>query len=111
MGDIIKYINWLLSRNVNIDSVDENDKTASMYLSLNGKLKELEVLIRHGADINYVNKYNESVISIIINKINICTVTIDEAKYILNILSQFKCNFNILVDNDENTAFIGTTNA
>ncbi|ORX60779.1 hypothetical protein BCR36DRAFT_578859 [Piromyces finnis] len=53
--------------NVNIDLVDENDRTGSMYLSMNGELKELELLIRYDADINYVNRYNESVISIIIN--------------------------------------------
>jgi len=104
--DCIRYINWLLSMNVNVNLMDENDRTASMYLGLNGQVKALEILIRHGADINYVNPYNESVISIIIKEINSSAITVDDAKSILNVLSQFKCNFNIAVDKDENTAFM-----
>ncbi|KAL6617788.1 ankyrin [Neocallimastix sp. 'constans'] len=102
----VKLINWLLSMNINVDLTDETDRTSCMYLALNGKIKELELLIRNGANVNLKNKNNESVLSIIIDKINSKKISVNDAKYIINILNQFNCNFNIIVDEDENTAFM-----
>ncbi|ORY70870.1 ankyrin [Neocallimastix californiae] len=76
----VKLINWLLSMNINVDLTDETDRTSCMYLALNGKIKELELLIRNGANLMMLN--------------------------IINILNQFNCNFNVIVDEDENTAFM-----
>ena len=53
-----------------------------------------------------MNRNHESVISIIIDNINSSALNIDDAKSILNVLSQFKCNFNVSVDEDGNTAFM-----
>jgi ankyrin repeat protein len=102
----VKLINWLLSMNINVDLTDETDRTSCMYLALNGKIKELELLIRNGANVNFENKNNESVLSIIIDKINSKKISVNDAKYIINILNQFNCNFNVIVDEDENTAFM-----
>lgn len=92
--------------NINVDLTDETDRTSCMYLALNGKINELELLIRNGANVNFENKNNESVLSIIIDKINSKKISVNDAKYIINILNQFNCNFNVIVDEDENTAFM-----
>jgi len=107
---IYKPINPYLLLNGNIDPniLDENDYTASMYLTENGRYRELLYIHRKNGNLDYVNKKGESALSILINKYYSYDKEQDQVSYkkyvrVMNGFVKYNVNFNVPVDNDGNT--------
>lgn len=102
----INTIYWLVSINVDVNLTDKNEKTAIMYLVDQGNSKELEFLLSKGANVNFINKSFESALSILLNNLKIKKC--DEVIFnkILDLLNKSHCDFNIPIDQYQNTAFM-----
>ncbi|KAL6600093.1 ankyrin [Neocallimastix sp. 'constans'] len=108
--DIIKPINKFLVSCTEIDPniIDNDGKTAGMYLVENGHTYELLRLYTRKCNYDYINSKGESVMSILYQKLY-TTKDIETYKmYVrtLNVLMKYQCNFNCPVDQDGNTAFM-----
>ncbi|OUM62168.1 hypothetical protein PIROE2DRAFT_62057 [Piromyces sp. E2] len=111
------FINDVFNDKLNLDAVDDNDKTAAIYLAENENYEKLEALIKMGANINFVNSRNESVVSILLNKLreyrNLDAFPLKvHKKYTASLnmfeklVKKYRCNLDVPVDIDDNTAFM-----
>ncbi|KAG4108858.1 ankyrin [Neocallimastix lanati (nom. inval.)] len=103
----IDTIYWLVSLNVDVNLTDKNEKSAIMYLVDQGNSKELEFLLSKGANVNFINKNFESALSILLNNMKIKKYDEATINKILDILNKNSCDFNIPIDEYQNTAFMG----
>ncbi|OUM66226.1 hypothetical protein PIROE2DRAFT_50867 [Piromyces sp. E2] len=79
-----------------------------MYLTENGRYRELSHIHRKNGNLDYVNKKGESALSILINKYYSYDKEQDQVSYkkyvrVMNGFVNYKVNFNIPVDDDGNT--------
>ncbi|ORX63745.1 ankyrin [Anaeromyces robustus] len=116
------YIQFaLLLTNPKIDPnlIDNNNKTVAMYLAEKGRFLELRALAKRNCNFNFINVNLESVLSLLIKKM----YGLDENPYNINdddsikkmyynyfrtltTLIDLNCDFNIPVDDEENTAIM-----
>jgi len=96
-----------LNKNIDVNVMDKAERTIAMILTEKGRYKELILLRKRGCDFNIINKNNESVLSILINKLYV-DVSNKLAEYIriVVVLVFSNCNFNIPVDEEGNTALM-----
>ncbi|ORX60798.1 ankyrin [Piromyces finnis] len=100
-----------LNNEIDVNITDSENKTAAMYLAEKAKFKELRSLNKRNCNYDFVNKRNESVLSIIIQKMyssneeKVCGEFV-QYLHILTMLIHFNCSFNLPVDDDENTAIM-----
>jgi len=113
---IFEPIKTLMTRNdIDVNEIDNNERTAAMYLAENARSVELRLLSQRNCNFNYRNKKNESVLSILIPKLyqsletrKSDSIFITTKSYFstLSALISLKCNFNIPIDSSENTALM-----
>ena len=101
----------LTNENINVNFIDNEEKTAAMYLAENGRYLEFSALSKRNCDYNFINTRLESVLSIIIKNLYgeaSKDTNIPPISYlrILAVLAELNCNFNIPIDDDENTAIM-----
>jgi len=129
-------IRGLIKNKVDVNAVDNQGRTAAMYLAQNGNYSLIELqnnkstesralysmitgkhsvfeILRSGkCDINYVNERKESALSLLFKQMyGIAVKTRNEEKYykciaVLLSMLLIGCDFNIPVDEDENTALM-----
>jgi len=115
--DISSAMPYLMNRpDIDVNIVDNKNWTAAMYLAEKAKNTELRSLNLRCCNYDYVNEKNESVLSIIIQKLyepnqsksydTTQTELISNYLKILMALVNFNCDFNIPVDEDGNTALM-----
>jgi len=90
--------------------IDNEEKTAVMYLSEKGRNTEIPCLYKY-SNFDYINKKNESILSLVIKNMYSIKNSSDPntfCKYsgIITMLNNFGCNLNIPIDDDENTALM-----
>lgn len=111
-NDIYEPIEYLINRkDIDVNVTDFEDKTAAMYLTEKGRYFELRHLNNRNCYFNFVNEKNESVMSILINKLY---EPVEQRQYglfnnyinILVSLVRFNCSFDLPVDEDKNTALM-----
>jgi len=120
----MKAFEMLCEKNkIDVNHYDCVGKTAAMYLVENGKYREIKTFVKkYNIDPNYKNKYGESLVSIYVKRFyqqyigNIGTETNFLSKYnyvitknyphTLKSLIDLCCDFNVLVDEDGNTAIM-----
>lgn len=112
-NNIIPPIKKFLLRHTGIDVniADNHDKTAAMYLTEKGRYSELLELNKKSCNYDYINRYNESVMSILINKMyshrdNLDLIPYENYIHIMNDMVNNQFDFNYPIDNDENTPFM-----
>jgi len=109
-NDIIKPINKFLINCTEIDPnlIDNDGKTAAMYLAENGHSYEFLRLYTRKCNYDYINCKGESVMSILYQKIYSTKDIETYTMYVrtLNTLMKYQCSFNCPVDEDGNTAFM-----
>ncbi|OUM63991.1 hypothetical protein PIROE2DRAFT_60957 [Piromyces sp. E2] len=98
------------TQKINGNIVDNEERTAVMYLAEKARNTEIPCLYKY-TDFDYINKKNESILSIVIK--NIYTIkSVNEphtfCKYsgIIVMLNNLGCNLNLPIDDDENTALM-----
>jgi len=104
--DLIKYL--IKKKNINAEIVDKNEKTAIMYLVEEGRYSEIKLLSLMNCNINYVNKYNESALSLLISNLYSYENVKHCSQYFKTIveLVELGCDFNIPIDEEGNTAIM-----
>jgi len=108
-NEIYSPIYTLLSNEkIDVNYIDNNEKTAAMYLVEKGRYLELKALNIRGCNYNFINIRMESVLSLFIRNLyrpseNKMNDNLFEW-YILCTLVEMNCNFNLPIDDDENTA-------
>jgi len=107
---IYKPINQYLLQNNSIDPniVDENDYTAAMYLTEEGRYLELLNLNKVNCNYNYINKNGESALSILIKKYYSYNkehnqVSFEKYVRVMSIFVNYQIDFNSPIDEDGNT--------
>jgi len=114
-NEIYEMIPELLNnrRDINVNQTDKEDRTAAMYLAEKGRNKEFRALNLRCCFYDYKNHKNESVISILIKKLystngnkRLSSELLTEYCKILLGLVIFNCDFDLPVDEDENTALM-----
>jgi len=111
-NDIFEPIKYLINRkDLDVNTTDNEERTPAMYLAEKGKNSELRSLESLQCNYDYVNSKNESVLSLVINKmynpIEKCSNELySEYLHIIVSLVHFNCNFNLPVDEDGNTAIM-----
>lgn len=107
---IFKPVNpyLILNGDINPNIYDEDGYTASMYLTENGRYRELLYLHRKNCNLNHANLKGESALSILINKYYSYDKEQDQVSFkkyvrIMNAFVKYNVNFNIPVDADRNT--------
>jgi len=93
---------------IDYNAVDSQDRTAAMYLVDKGKYEELQLFVGGNVDLDYRNKNNETVLSILMNNMSALSGTENPGLIslyirILMILVQMECDFNITIDEEGNT--------
>jgi len=106
--DILKPLKILCFLNIDANVVNNDCKTAAMYLVENGRYHEFQILAGGNTDLEYKNEKGETVLNILIKKINEQNNTKDPNTIspfmkILMILVQMDCNFNVSIDDQGNT--------
>jgi len=123
-------INSLFRNKIDMNAVDRDGKTAAMYLVMKGKYSTVDsiggtaamydnikgrhslfqILQSLNCNFNYVNDRGESVLSLLLKQMYIPKFTREEMfdKYISTLVSLLftNCDFNMPVDDDENTALM-----
>ncbi|KAL6621070.1 ankyrin [Neocallimastix sp. 'constans'] len=111
-NDIFEPIKYLINRkDLNVNVADNDERTPAMYLAEKGKNSELRSLETLHCNYDFVNSKNESVLSLVINKMynpteKCSTELYSEYLRIIVSLVHFNCNFNLPVDEDGNTAIM-----
>jgi len=110
--DIFEPIQYLTVRkDIDVNDIDGEERTAAMYLTEKARNIELRSLNKRYCNYNYINKKNESVMSILVNKLYEPKETRKFGYFrsyitILTSLVHFNCNFDAPVDEDGNTAIM-----
>jgi len=105
--DIFEVISYLITRvDIDVNLVDNEDRTAAMYLADKGRTVELFNLNKRNCNYEFRNKRNESTLSLVLK--NLYTVEKHTSLYLpyIRILTTFvqnDLNFNLPIDEDENT--------
>jgi len=124
----LHHLRYLLKQKIDVNAVDNEGRTAGMYLAMNGYYASAEVkgslslyntimteeystfiaLSKAGYNINYVSDKKESALSLFLKHMY---ESIDPKKfdiYIRTLISMVfnGCKFNIPIDKDENTAMM-----
>jgi len=101
----------LSNESINVNFVDNEEKTVAMYLAENGRYLELSALNNRKCNYSFINSKLESVLSIVIK--NLYGEGSKDSKVlpisylqILAALAESNCDFNIPIDDDENTAIM-----
>ncbi|ORX44871.1 ankyrin [Piromyces finnis] len=107
-NNIIEPLRILVNLSINLNAVDCNDYTAVMHLVNKGNFEELNLFIGKHVDLDYRNKNDETVLSILIKNIYSlhCMNDPDSIyKYIkiLTTLVKMDCDFNGSIDEEGNT--------
>jgi len=108
-NDIFSPIIALVSSsNIDVNVVDKEGKTAAMYLAVKGREKEFESLcIKETCNFDYRNEDNESVLSILIQKLYVeYSDLFPHYLRMIAMLVKSNCNFNLPVDNIGNSALM-----
>ena len=56
----VTVVKGMLAAGTNVNQCDEDDLSPLMHASTEGKLDVIDVLVSHGADVNFVNKKNQT---------------------------------------------------
>jgi len=107
MGIYEPISTMVLSKNLDVNVVDNDGKTPAMYLTEQGRAAEIMSLNRRNCNFDFINSKKESVLTILIRKLYL-TKDGYFANYIhvLIVLLYCGCNFNAPVDAVGNTAFM-----
>jgi ankyrin repeat protein len=106
-NDIYNSLKFLVNNNVDVNAIDHEERTIAMYLAIKGKHSFISILHSKGCDFNYMNSKGETVLSLLLqqmygpesDKNGMYTM------YVRTIIALVftDCNFNVPVDEDENT--------
>ncbi|ORX42343.1 ankyrin [Piromyces finnis] len=111
-NDIFEPIKYLTNRrDLDVNLVDKEEKTPAMYLAEKAKNSELRLLEMRQCNYDYVNSKQESVLSLVINKMynpreRGPSEWYSDYLHIIISLVHFNCNFNVPVDEHGNTAIM-----
>jgi len=113
-----KIFNELISKpGIDINALNIKGKSAAMYCAENGKYDQLTVLVRDKkVDINYKNKFDNSILSSFIKKYDgimqgndirvfnsqINYINVKNYAYTLKTLLELGCDMNVPIDDDGN---------
>ncbi|OUM62167.1 hypothetical protein PIROE2DRAFT_11615 [Piromyces sp. E2] len=105
-----EFVSEVINGKRNVNALDDNDKTAAIYLAESENYEELVKLIERGANYNFVNSKNESVLSVILNKMRKYCLLDVHNKY-SDCLEMFermgdKWDMDVPLDEDNNTAIM-----
>jgi len=93
---------------IDYNVVDREGRTVAMYLADKGRFLEFQYLVGSNVDIDYKNKKEETVLSILIKRMNQIDYTsnpkliIPFIRILMNLV-QMECNFNVRIDEEGNT--------
>jgi len=101
----------LTNEHIDVNYIDNDGRSAAMYLAEKGRHIELRALRKRHCDINYMNAKLESPLSILIKNLYSIESSTNEDLYkrYLNTIAallDLGCDFNVPVDEDENTAIM-----
>eukprot|EP00833_Pecoramyces_ruminatium_P018635 jgi/Orpsp1_1/1192667/evm.model.d7180000095078.1 len=109
-NEIYKPLRYLINKKeIDVNIIDDEAKTALMYLAKNGRSSEIRDLSqKKKCNFNFKNKYNESVLSLVLKNMYKPENIKDSFKVccygkIISTLVYLGCDFNITVDEDGNT--------
>lgn len=107
-NDILEPLKILCYIDIDVNVVNNEEKTAAIYLVENGRYHEFQILAGGNTDLDYKNKRGETILSVLIKKIYEQNHTKDPNTIvpymkILMILVQMDCNFNVSIDEEGNT--------
>ena len=108
-NQILKPIKYLIkTTNIDINAFDIQEKTAAMYLAENGEYKGIRYLGKRNCILDFINQYNESALSLLIQNLYTKKNEDNCDKYYRTIVEfvELGCNFNIPVDDEGNTAIM-----
>jgi len=118
--DAYKSFSKILKLNLDPNLVNNVGKTAAMYLVEHGRYFQLKELIsKYHININFKNKFGETLVSVLIKKYHSDYNNFDENFYTESNYLKFKnyactlvelvklgCDFNIVIDEDGNTPIL-----
>jgi len=99
----------LTNESIDVNYVDDNGKSAAMYLAEKGRYLELKALSKRQCHYDFINMKLESALSLLLkNMYELGDKTNLYSNYIRTLMAliDLKCNLNIPVDDDENTAIM-----
>jgi len=106
--DLIKYL--IRNERIDINTPDNKEKTAVMYLAENGRYSELQSIgTRNSCDIiNYRNRFNETALSLLIKNLYQPEHVSQCSDYYQTLIElvELGCDFNVPIDEDGNTAIM-----
>jgi len=112
-NNIFKPINQYLLHcpKIDVNIADEDGYTPAMYLASKGRYSEFVNLHRKGCNYDYIDRYGESALSILIKKFYSPKEYRNGVPYesyvrVMSALVNHQSDFNIPIDKDENTAFM-----
>ncbi|ORX82168.1 ankyrin [Anaeromyces robustus] len=123
-----KKFKYFLKEKVDVNAIDNNGKTAAMYLAINGYYSDeviqghlalyktlsnkeystFQKLLKAGCNFNYINEKGESTLSLLLKYMYKSTNPKIFDSYIRTLISLIftDCDFNIPIDEDKNTALM-----
>ena len=101
----------LHNEHIDVNCVDNDGRSAAMYLAEKGRYTELKALKKKNCDINYMNVKMETPLSLLIKNLYSNESSNKKDLYLryintLTTLLDLGCDFNLPVDEDENTAIM-----
>jgi len=114
----IQFALLLTNPNIDVNLIDNDNKTVAMYLVEKGKFLELRALSKRNCNYNYININLESALSLLIKKLyckdqneyrendDITQKMYENYFRTLITLVDLNCDFNIPIDEEENTAIM-----
>jgi len=109
-NEIYDTFNYLVNHGVDVDAIDFDERTVAMHLAIRGKYYHFPILDMNGCNFCYMNLGGETVLSLLLNQMYGPEGDKDDMfnKYTrtLRALVSTNCNFNVPIDDDENTALM-----
>jgi len=125
----LNHIKYFIKQKVNVNAIDNEERTVAMYLAMNGYYTDAKVsgttaslfatiksekystfqnLQKAGCNFNYINSKGESVLSLLLKHMYESNNPKKFNSYICTLLSLMfvDCDFNIPIDEDKNTALM-----
>jgi len=96
------------NKDINVNLIDNDEKTAAMYLANKGRYDELKLLNKCQCNFDYINQNHESVLSIIIRNMyfpgkKLSSNLLKSYFICIEKLMRYNCNFNLPIDEYGNT--------
>jgi len=102
-------INYIIShKDIDVNLIDKDRKTAAMYLANKGRYDELRLLNKCQCNFDYINENHESVLSILIKNLylpeeKVSSDLLQSYFTCIERLMHYNCNFNLPIDEYGNT--------